>query len=169
MAPALATNDLFLHVGHVIPIGTADLKASHPTPQYRRGTFCYSSDDYGLRIFRYLLNRKAAAGSTLRGGLYSRAADVNVTLGATSGSTTTAIKKVGAWTANILVGRMYIHLTNATSAGAAPEGETSIVTANTADQLSLDSARPLSAAPEAYRMFRDKTDDCVKVVLDPTR
>jgi threonine dehydrogenase-like Zn-dependent dehydrogenase len=28
--------------------------------------------------------------------------------------------------------------------------------------------RPLSAAPEAYRMFNDKADDCVKVVLDPT-
>jgi len=28
---------------------------------------------------------------------------------------------------------------------------------------------PLSAAPEAYRMFRDKTDDCVKVVMDPWR
>ncbi len=26
---------------------------------------------------------------------------------------------------------------------------------------------PLSRAPEAYRMFRDKTDDCTKVVLDP--
>ena len=28
--------------------------------------------------------------------------------------------------------------------------------------------RPLSAAPQAYRMFNDKADDCVKVVLDPT-
>ncbi len=28
---------------------------------------------------------------------------------------------------------------------------------------------PLSRAPEAYRMFNDKTDDCTKVVLDPTR
>jgi threonine dehydrogenase-like Zn-dependent dehydrogenase len=27
---------------------------------------------------------------------------------------------------------------------------------------------PLSRAPEAYRMFNDKTDDCTKVVLDPT-
>jgi threonine dehydrogenase-like Zn-dependent dehydrogenase len=26
---------------------------------------------------------------------------------------------------------------------------------------------PLSRAPEAYRMFNDKTDDCTKVVLDP--
>jgi threonine dehydrogenase-like Zn-dependent dehydrogenase len=26
---------------------------------------------------------------------------------------------------------------------------------------------PLGHAPEAYRMFRDKTDDCTKVVLDP--
>jgi threonine dehydrogenase-like Zn-dependent dehydrogenase len=26
---------------------------------------------------------------------------------------------------------------------------------------------PLSRAPEAYRMFNDKTDDCTKIVLDP--
>ena len=26
---------------------------------------------------------------------------------------------------------------------------------------------PLDQAPEAYRMFRDKQDDCVKVVLKP--
>jgi threonine dehydrogenase-like Zn-dependent dehydrogenase len=26
---------------------------------------------------------------------------------------------------------------------------------------------PLSRAPEAYRMFNDKTDGCTKVVLDP--
>jgi threonine dehydrogenase-like Zn-dependent dehydrogenase len=28
---------------------------------------------------------------------------------------------------------------------------------------------PLSRAPQAYRMFNDKTDDCTKVVLDPAR
>ena len=28
---------------------------------------------------------------------------------------------------------------------------------------------PLSLAPEAYRMWNDKTDDCTKIVLDPTR
>jgi threonine dehydrogenase-like Zn-dependent dehydrogenase len=27
---------------------------------------------------------------------------------------------------------------------------------------------PLSRAPEAYRIFNDKTDDCTKVVLDPS-
>jgi threonine dehydrogenase-like Zn-dependent dehydrogenase len=26
---------------------------------------------------------------------------------------------------------------------------------------------PLSQAPEAYKMFRDKEDHCTKVVLDP--
>ena len=26
---------------------------------------------------------------------------------------------------------------------------------------------PLSEAPDAYRMFRDKADGCVKVVLEP--
>ena len=28
---------------------------------------------------------------------------------------------------------------------------------------------PLSRGPEPYQMFRDKTDDCTKVVLDPSR
>ena len=28
---------------------------------------------------------------------------------------------------------------------------------------------PLSQAPEAYRMWNDKSDDCTKIVLDPTR
>ena len=27
--------------------------------------------------------------------------------------------------------------------------------------------RPLSEAPAAYEMFRDKTDGCIKVVLQP--
>jgi hypothetical protein len=27
---------------------------------------------------------------------------------------------------------------------------------------------PLSQAPEAYKMFRDKEDGCIKVVLKPT-
>lgn len=31
----------------------------------------------------------------------------------------------------------------------------------------IDAAWPLSRAPEAYRMFNDKSDDCTKVVLDP--
>jgi threonine dehydrogenase-like Zn-dependent dehydrogenase len=26
---------------------------------------------------------------------------------------------------------------------------------------------PLSQAPQAYKMFREKTDGCIKVVLDP--
>src|SRR5215467_4863653 len=28
---------------------------------------------------------------------------------------------------------------------------------------------PLSRAPEAYRIWNDKSDDCTKFVLDPTR
>jgi threonine dehydrogenase-like Zn-dependent dehydrogenase len=28
---------------------------------------------------------------------------------------------------------------------------------------------PLDRAPEGYRMWNDKADDCTKVVLDPTR
>lgn len=147
---ALSTNQCFLNFGHILPMGQSDLLADDAPDargygRYAKGQISYIRDDYGVRIFRYYRNSKASA--TAQGGLYSRAADVNVTLGASSGSTTTLIKKVGAWTANALLGRMYCHLTNVTSGGAAPEGETSIVVANTADQVQLDSRRPLSAAP----------------------
>lgn len=142
---ANALNDLFLHFGHIIPMGQSDLKADDAKPVYRKGQFSYVMDDYGLRIFRYLHNMKGSA--ALQGGLYSRVADVSVTLTGPSGSTTTVIKKTGAWTAGVLVGRMYVHLGNVTSAGAAPEGETSIVVANDANSITLDAARPLSAAP----------------------
>lgn len=145
--PANTANQLFLHMGHVIPMGQSDLLADDAVPKYRKGQFSYVMDDYGLRIFRYLHNMKLSSGVWIKGGLYSRSADVNVTLGATSGSTTTAIIKAAAWTANTLAGRIYIHLTNATSAGAAPEGETALVVSNTAGQINLDTARPLSAAP----------------------
>jgi hypothetical protein len=147
---ANAANDLFLHMGHILPMGSADLRSDDAPDgkgqgKYRKGQLGYVMDDYGLRIFRYLRNMKGAA--ALQGGLYSRVADVNVTLGATSGSTTTVIKKAASWTANTLVGRMYVHLGNATTPGAAPEGETSIVVANDANSVTLDAARPLSAAP----------------------
>lgn len=143
-------NDLTLHMGHIIPMGQSDLKADDATPKYAKGQLSFVRDDYGLRIFRYLHNQVGGGVGTTaakRGGLYRRVATVSVTLGASSGSTTTLIKKAGAWTANALLGRMYCHRTNATTGGAAPEGETGIVVANTADQLVLDSARPLSAAP----------------------
>ena len=43
---------------------------------------------------------------------------------------------------------------------------------DSADPLGLDDfvthRMPLSQAPEAYDMFQEKEDGCVKVVLDPT-
>src|SRR5258708_7863643 len=132
--PALSSNQLFMRYGHIIPMGQSDLLADDAAPKYATGQLSYVRDAYGLRIARYLHNMKLSSGATVAGGLYSRSADVNVTLGTTSGSTTTVIKKVGGWTANTLAGRMYVHLGNVTSAGAAPEGETAIVSSNTADQ-----------------------------------
>jgi len=137
-------------MGHILPMGAADLKADDSSPKYRKGQLSFVADDYGLRIFRYMHNQVGGgvgSAAAKRGGLYRRVANVSVTLGATSGSTTTQIKKTGGWTANALTSRMYHHRTNATTGGAAPEGETSIIVANTADQLLLDSGRPLSAAP----------------------
>jgi len=168
---AVTTNDLFLHMGHIIPMGQSDLTADDAAPKYRKGQLSFVMDDYGLRIFRYLKNVNGAA--TVKGGLYSRAADVAVTLSAESPrvlSTKTLIYKAAAWTANTLVGRMYIHLTNVTAAGAAPEGETSIVVANDANSITLDAARPLSAIPsvgaDTTRVF--SLFDCIASAANDT-
>jgi hypothetical protein len=145
-----------LHFGHIMPLGQAGLLADDPPDaqgqgRYAKGQISYVRDDYGVRIFRYYRNAKLSAGASLQGGLYSRSADVNVTLSAENPrttSTTTKIFKSGAsWTPNTLLGRMYVHIGNVTSAGAAPEGETAIVIGNTADTVSLDPLRPLSVPP----------------------
>lgn len=140
--------DLIGHLGHIIPMGYADVQADHVTPVYRKGQFGLVIDDFGVRIFRYLHNKAASAANAVAGGLYSRAANVAIA-SIDTGSTTTLIKKAAGFTADAQIGWMAYYLTNNTTPGAAPEGETAIVTANTAGAATLDSGRPLSATPNA--------------------
>jgi hypothetical protein len=139
--------DSFLHPGFIIPIGQADLPANDQQPRMAKGMLSFVRDDYGLKIFRYVRNMKAAAAATVQGGLYTRSATVSVTLGASSGSTTLQLKKVGAFAQDTYVGRVAVMRTNATVGGTAPENEAALIVASTPDLLQLDAARPLTAAP----------------------
>lgn len=148
MANALVSN-----VGTIIPMGVSDIEADdaqdaagRPTTGTAKGQLSLLRDDFGARIFRYMHNMNGAV--TLVGGLYSRAADVSIA-SIDAGSTTLLIKKAAGFTANALIGRAMYYKTNATTAGAAPEGETAIIASNTAGQLVLNANRPLTATPNA--------------------
>ena len=136
--------DLIGHLGHIIPMGYSDAQADHATPVYRKGQYMLAIDDFGPRIFRYLHAKVAA----VAGGLYARSANVAIA-SIDSGSTTTLIKKAAGFTADPQIGWAAYYLTNNTTPGAAPEGETAIVTSNTAGAATLDSGRVLSATPNA--------------------
>jgi hypothetical protein len=144
-------NPLFLHVGHILPMGYADLTADDPDPlpngvigsrKYAKGQLGFVRDDFGVRIFRYMHNKQGSA--TTAGVPYVRAAEVTSTAG--SGSTTTVLKKTSGFTANALIGRLLYFKTNSVTPGAAPEGEVAPIVANDANSVTVDENYPFSAA-----------------------
>lgn len=141
-------NDLVLNVGYILPMGYADLQADDKVPKYAKGQFGLIRDNFGVRLMHYMRNALAAGANAVAGGLYSRAADVPIA-SIDAGSTTTLIKKAAGFTASAQIDWLMYYKTNATTPGAAPEGETALITANTAGALTLDSKRPLSATPNA--------------------
>lgn len=165
----------YLHVGNLIPTIGSALEADDASPGYRKGGITVVSDDYGTRIFQYCRNQSGSAQA--QGELAKKVADVAVT-NITSG-TTTGATKVGAWTANIHVGRIFHVDDNDDSAGAAPEGETAPIVSNTADAIVTDSEYPFSvalAANDDVRSFSpgwhltdaadgDLAKECVGVVV----
>lgn len=133
--------DLFLHLGNMLPVGSEDLNADHLNPKMKVGALSFQVDDYGFRIFEYCRNMSGSA--VAQGELQKRIADV-VETNVTSG-TTTSVTKSG-WTAGDFVGRILYVDDNDDSAGAAPEGESSPIVANSATIIQVDPGRPFSVA-----------------------
>lgn len=132
----------FLQLGHLQGIGQEDLNGDSATAKVRPGVYSYAVDGFGMRIFQYIRN---TSGSIIaQGELMSRLADVAVS-NLTSGTTTSAVK-AAAWTADKHVGEMLYVQDNDDSAGAAPEGEVSIIGTNTAGVANVDPAYPYSVA-----------------------
>ena len=124
----------YLNLGHLHGIGHQDLEADDLKARMTPGQFVFTVDAFGTRIFQY--GRNTSGGAVVQGALQSRLADVAVS-NLTSGTTISATK-AAAWTADKHVGEMLYVTDNDDSAGAAPEGEVSIISSNSAGVANVD-------------------------------
>lgn len=141
----MAQGDTVFVENGILPAAHFDLLAVDPAgakgPRTSIGQIAWSRDKLGaLRLFTYRQNVKGSAFAA--GDLASRSLEVETNI--TAGSTTSA---TGTWNgADDHVGGLFIVHDDAGAAGAAPEGEFSVVSANTATVVTLDANLPLSAA-----------------------
>lgn len=142
-----SSSNLFLNLGHLSGLGMSDFNRDDVTPYQRPGTIAWVVDAFGPRIVKYVRNVSGSA--ILKGELMAYASDganvktttiTNITSGSTTSAVTTGL------TANRHDGMICYMLDNAASAGAAPEGESSIVATNTATLITLEKDYPFSAA-----------------------
>ena len=135
---------LYREAGIGIPVAYTDLlqvftdSARLPVDE---GHVAWLRDKFGgLRLFTFRQNVKGTAFAA--GDLASRNFEVETNI--TAGSTTSA---TGTWSgADDHIGALFIVHDDAGGSGAAPEGEASVVTANTATVVTLDSNLPMSVA-----------------------
>lgn len=140
----MAAGDYVFRLSHLTGMGMSSINANDATPVSQPGHICFVQDAFGYKVLKYV----RATATLAQGACASRYGGVNGTTVITnldSGSTTTALKSA-AWTANAEVGAVFYVHDDAGAAGAAPEGEISVVVSNTAGQLNLDPLLPLTAA-----------------------
>jgi hypothetical protein len=142
----MAAGDYVLRLGNITSLSMSDINGDDATPQSRPGTITFINNVWGYAILKYV----RAVAAVTQGGLLSRyglttTQGNTIVSNITSGTTTTATKSA-AWAANAEVGAIFYVQDNDDAAGAAPEGEMSIVAANTANVLTLDSRLPMSVA-----------------------
>lgn len=134
---------LVLDPGLILAMTAQDVDANDLTPRMQQGQYTILIDRFGVRYLRYMHNALASSAATVAGGLYTRAA-ITAIASTAAGSTTTTVVTTGL-TASAHVGKLAYVKTDATP-GAAPEGETGVITANSATLVTIDSRRPFSAA-----------------------
>lgn len=138
-----ATTDLVLRVGSITGLSMSDINSDNAdnATTARPGTIKIVVDAYGYRILQYVKNVSNSAYAI--GELVSKVANTsvaNITAGSITSATTTGL------TANDHDGRLCYVLDNADTAGAAPEGETTVIANNTATIITMDSQMPFSIA-----------------------
>lgn len=134
-----SSSNIFLNLGHLSGMGMSDFNRDDSTPYMRPGTIAWVVDAFGPRIVKYVRN---VNGSTiLKSEFMAYASDganvktttiTNITAGSTTSATTSSL------TANRHDGMIAYVLDNDDSAGAAPEGESSIVASNTATLIKME-------------------------------
>lgn len=135
--------DLVLRVGSITGLSMTDINTddAETALRARPGTLSVVTDAFGYRILRYVKNLDGANASM--GMLLSKVANTSVanqTATVTTKATTTGL------TADDHIGRLAYVLDDAGAAGAAPEGETTVIADNTTTDLIFDPQYPLSAA-----------------------
>lgn len=136
-----ATTDLVLRLGSVTGLGIEAINGDSAAPRGRPGTITFLVDAFGYRILRYYQNLSSSVETM--GELVSKVA--NTAINNQTGTVTTSATTTGL-TANAHNGRLAYVLDDNGGAGAAPEGETTVVSANTATVITFDPQMPLSTA-----------------------
>ena len=141
--------NLFANVQSLSGIGGSDLNAdeAHGSTSQAGGRIVFVSDAFGFRVFRF--SRTQQSGGMSKGELSSRVADVTGTVTVVAGelNDATHLADTTNFTADNEVGKLCVITDDNGGAGAAPEGEVTIITANTTTQLTMDPRYPFSAAP----------------------
>jgi len=140
----MSLTKMFHNLGSLIPLSQADFNANDLVPSAPLGSLGFYRDAMGMRVMQYIKNNSASA--LVLGDLVVKQPDVTFTAGVLA--TSTRITTTGL-TANQHVGKLIIVEGNDTSAGAAPEGETGVIVANTATQIDIDSQLPFSVSSVA--------------------
>lgn len=139
----MPSGNTFLNIGHLVPAGVSDLNGDDASPKSQPGVCSYLVDAFGPRIFMY--GRNVSGTAYAKGALTTRLADV--ASGALTSGTTTSATKAAAFTADKHAGEILYVLDNNDSAGAAPEGEASIIgPGNTAATVVVDANYPFTVA-----------------------
>lgn len=139
----MSAGDVLFREAGIMPVAHYDVlqvETSTQGPRTDIGQVGWMRDKFGaLRMYTY---RKNISGSAFAAGdLVSRKREVETNQ---TGTATTTV--VGAFTADEHVGALAVVHDDAGGAGAAPEGEASIVASNTATVATLETDLPWSAA-----------------------
>lgn len=133
--------DIVLKVGSITSLGGAGIDSDSADSLRRPGTIHFMVDAFGYRILQYVRNRSGSAFAM--GELLSKPA--NVAVSNQTGTVTTSATTTGL-TADDHNGKLAYVLDDTGAAGAAPEGETTIVASNSATIITFERDMPLSVA-----------------------
>lgn len=138
---ATPLTDLVLNLSTIVPVGLEDINGDSSTPRMRPGTLSFIVDAFGPRILQYVQNQSGSA--VAMGQLLSKPANTavnNITAGSTTQATTSGL------TSGNHDGALLYVLDNDDSAGAAPEGQVSVISSNTATLINVERDYAFSVA-----------------------
>lgn len=136
-----SNNDLVFRLANLMGMGMADINTDTAASHHRPGALYHCVDAFGPRILKYVQNQSGSA--VAKGELLRHPANTavnNISAGTVTSATTTGL------TIDDHQGKLFYVLDNDDTAGAAPEGETSIVSTNSATVVTAEAGYPFSVA-----------------------